>query len=158
MTVATKQMRSIGKRGTGTTSNRQSPAAGADSSASQDASCFHCGLPVAASSAPPSLEVLGVQRYFCCPGCHAGRSNVSGRGGFLRVSQTKTLAVALGFRATVRLPVTSRRRSTSLRRRRYWTVCKAGGTAAGRVYYGYGNSGEVDPCGVPLTILPGAPA
>ena len=26
---------------------------------------------MAASSAPPSLEVLGVQRYFCCPGCHA---------------------------------------------------------------------------------------
>ena len=47
------------------------PAPDADSSASQDASCFHCGLPVAASSAPPSLEVLGVQRYFCCPGCHA---------------------------------------------------------------------------------------
>ena len=47
------------------------PAPDADSSASQDAGCFHCGLPVASSLAPPSLEVLGDQRYFCCPGCQA---------------------------------------------------------------------------------------
>lgn len=37
----------------------------------QESSCFHCGLPVPACPAPPSLEVLDTRRYFCCPGCQA---------------------------------------------------------------------------------------
>ena len=41
------------------------------SSESQDVSCFHCGLPVTASSASSSLEVLGGKRHFCCLGCQA---------------------------------------------------------------------------------------
>jgi P-type Cu2+ transporter len=40
-------------------------------SASRDAGCFHCGLPLEAGSALPSLEVLGVRRSFCCYGCLA---------------------------------------------------------------------------------------
>jgi len=47
------------------------PTPEAGSSESQDAGCFHCGLPVAVSSAASSLAVLGAQRYFCCPGCQA---------------------------------------------------------------------------------------
>ena len=42
-----------------------------DRSEPPDASCFHCGLPVLAGQAPPSLGVLGEQRFFCCHGCLA---------------------------------------------------------------------------------------
>ncbi|MFP4161521.1 MAG: heavy metal translocating P-type ATPase metal-binding domain-containing protein, partial [Ectothiorhodospira sp.] len=41
-----------------------------DRAAEASGTCFHCGLPV-----PPggggSLEVLGAERAFCCPGCRA---------------------------------------------------------------------------------------
>lgn len=35
-----------------------------------DTPCFHCGLPITESH-PPTLEVRGQQRPFCCPGCEA---------------------------------------------------------------------------------------
>ena len=35
------------------------------------ASCFHCGLPLPESQAPPVLVVDGVERAFCCHGCQA---------------------------------------------------------------------------------------
>jgi len=36
-----------------------------------DTDCFHCGLPVPDDPATPILEILGLQRVFCCPGCQA---------------------------------------------------------------------------------------
>ena len=34
-------------------------------------SCFHCALPLPSSERMPTLPVLGSERQFCCPGCHA---------------------------------------------------------------------------------------
>jgi Cu2+-exporting ATPase len=44
-----------------------------------ESSCFHCGLPVP-SGADWSLEVEGVERAFCCPGCEAVCRTIVGAG------------------------------------------------------------------------------
>ncbi|KHF25113.1 hypothetical protein JV46_05300 [Solemya velum gill symbiont] len=42
--------------------------------------CFHCGLPVPDFDDPINLDVLDVERHFCCHGCEAVCSAIVGAG------------------------------------------------------------------------------
>jgi P-type Cu2+ transporter len=51
-----------------------------DSEPLADCACFHCGLPVPDYPAPPSLDVSGTERWFCCHGCQAVCEAILGAG------------------------------------------------------------------------------